>query len=65
MELDFFETDREITLLAVLPGVKSDDLNIDLRDGVLTLTGDVTPWKSAGEEDLLIEYENRKEKIPD
>ena len=55
--VDIFETEKDITLLADLPGVKSDDLNIDLRDNVLTLTGDVTPWEGAEEEDLLIEYE--------
>jgi HSP20 family molecular chaperone IbpA len=55
--VDIFETEKEMTLLADLPGVKSDDLNIDLRDNVLTLTGDVTPWEGAEEEDLLIEYE--------
>jgi HSP20 family molecular chaperone IbpA len=55
--VDIFETGKEITLLADLPGVKSDELNIDLRDNVLTLTGDVTPWEEAEEEDLLIEYE--------
>jgi HSP20 family protein len=55
--VDIFETEKEITLLADLPGVKSDELNIDLRDNVLTLTGDVTPWEGAEEEDLLIEYE--------
>jgi HSP20 family molecular chaperone IbpA len=55
--VDIFETEKEITLLADLPGVKSDDLNIDLRDNVLTLTGDVAPWEGAEEEDLLIEYE--------
>jgi len=55
--VDIFETEKDITLLADLPGVKSDALNIDLRDNVLTLTGDVTPWEGAEEEDLLIEYE--------
>jgi HSP20 family protein len=55
--VDIFETEKEITLLADLPGVESDKLNIDLRDNVLTLTGDVTPWEAAAEEDLLIEYE--------
>jgi HSP20 family protein len=54
--VDIFETEKEMTLLADFPGVKSEDLNIDLRDNVLTLTGDVTPWEGA-EEDLLIEYE--------
>jgi len=55
--VDIFETEKEITLLADLPGVKSDELKIDLRDNVLTLTGDVAPWEGAEEEDLLIEYE--------
>ncbi len=55
--VDIFETEKDITLLADLPGVKSDDLNIDLRENVLTVTGDVTPWEGAEEEDLLIEYE--------
>jgi len=55
--VDIFETEKEMTLLADLPGGKSNDLNIDLRDNVLTLTGDVNPWESAEEEDLLIEYE--------
>jgi len=55
--VDIFETDKEMTLLADFPGVKSEDLNLDLRDNVLTLTGDVTPWEGAEEEDLLIEYE--------
>ena len=55
--VDIFETEKEITLLVDLPGVKSDDLNIDLRDNTLTLTGDVSPWEEAEENDLLIEYE--------
>ncbi len=55
--VDIFETEKDITLLGDLPGVKSDDLNIDLRENVLTVTGDVTPWEGAEEEDLLIEYE--------
>jgi len=55
--VDIFETEKELTLLADLPGVKTDELNIDLRDNVLTLTGDITPWEGAEEEDLLIEYE--------
>jgi HSP20 family molecular chaperone IbpA len=45
-----------MTLLANLTGVKSDDLNIDLRDNVLILMGDVAPWEGAVEENLLIEY---------
>ncbi|MFZ0241359.1 MAG: Hsp20/alpha crystallin family protein [Desulfobacterales bacterium] len=55
--VDIFETEKNITLMADLPGVKPDDLNIDLRDNVLTLTGDVRPREGAEEEDLLVEYE--------
>ncbi|MFZ0132853.1 MAG: Hsp20/alpha crystallin family protein [Desulfobacterales bacterium] len=55
--VDIFETEKEITLVADLPGVKPDDLNIDLRDDVLTLMGEVAPWEGSDEEDLLVEYE--------
>ena len=55
--VDIFETEKEMTLLADLPGVKSDKLSIDLRENVLTLAGEVPPWEGAEEEDLLIEYE--------
>ena len=56
-EVDIFETDREITLLADMPGVAPDSVNIDLREGVLTLTGDVRPWEGPEESDVLIEFE--------
>ena len=56
-QVDIFETEKEITLLADIPGVKSDKLNIDLRDDILTITGDVELVESATEEDVLIEYE--------
>ena len=56
-QVDIFETEKEITLLADIPGVKSEKLNIDLRDDILTITGDVDPVESAAEEDVLIEYE--------
>lgn len=56
-EVDIFETDREITLLADLPGVAADGVNIDLRDGVLTLIGDIKPWEDGGESDVLVEFE--------
>ncbi|MFP4573561.1 MAG: Hsp20/alpha crystallin family protein [Desulfobacterales bacterium] len=55
--VDIFETDKEITLLADLPGVKSENLNIDLNEGVLTLSGDIEPFENPEEEDLMIEYE--------
>ena len=55
--VDIFETEKEITLLADMPGVKADDLTIDLRDNTLTLTADVVPVDNPNEEDLLVEYE--------
>ncbi|MDL1968510.1 MAG: Hsp20/alpha crystallin family protein [Deltaproteobacteria bacterium] len=55
--VDIFETDREITLLADMPGVAANDVTIDLRDDILTLTGDVKPWEGADESDVLVEFE--------
>lgn len=55
--VDIFETDKEITLMADIPGVEAKDLNIDLRDDTLTFTGMIEPVGSPDEEDILIEYE--------
>ena len=54
--VDIFETDKEMTLLADMPGVKSDDLSIDLRDNTLTLEGDITPSNNQKEESVYEEY---------
>ena len=56
-EVDIFETERAITLLADIPGVKPDKMNIDLRDNILTIIGDIDPVEGADEEDVVIEYE--------
>jgi HSP20 family molecular chaperone IbpA len=56
-EVDIFETEKEITLLADMPGVAADDVTIDLKDGVLTLSGEVKPWEGAEETDVLVEFE--------
>lgn len=58
--VDIFETDKEITLVADMPGVKSGDLNIDLRDDVLTLDGTVNAPEGGGEVDVLREYRTGK-----
>lgn len=56
-DVDIFETDQVLTLLADMPGVTSDALTIDLRDDTLTISGETFPEKSAGESSLLVEYE--------
>jgi len=58
--VDIFETEREITLLADMPGVKSKDLDIDLRDNMLTLDGDVKPPEGTAEVDVIREYRTGK-----
>jgi HSP20 family molecular chaperone IbpA len=56
-DVDIFENENEIVLLADMPGVKSDDLNIDLREDTLTITGEVQPLEGKDEDDIVIEYE--------
>ena len=55
--VDIFETEKKITLLADMPGVKADDLTIDLRDNTLTLSADIAPVENVNEDDILVEYE--------
>ena len=55
--VDIFETDKEIVMLADIPGVIAKDLTIDLRDDTLTLTGEVKPHNRPEEEDILTEYQ--------
>jgi HSP20 family molecular chaperone IbpA len=58
--VDIFETDKEITVLADMPGVKAGDLNIDLRDNVLTLDGDAKAPEGSDEVEILREYNTGK-----
>lgn len=55
--VDIYENDNEIIVLADMPGVVTDDIAIDLKDGILTLTGDVKPWENDDESDVLVEFE--------
>jgi HSP20 family protein len=54
--VDIFENDSSITVLADMPGVKAQDLQIDLRESVLTLTGRVTTPENPSESDVVREY---------
>jgi HSP20 family protein len=58
--VDIFENGEGITLLADMPGVKSNDLNIDLRESTLTLEGDVESSEKAEEVDVIREYRTGK-----
>jgi HSP20 family molecular chaperone IbpA len=54
--VDIFENDNSITVLADMPGVSAQDLQIDLRESVLTLTGRVSTPERPTESDVLREY---------
>jgi HSP20 family protein len=55
--VDIFEHDTAITVLADMPGVKAQDLEIDLRENVLTLTGRVSQPAIEGRTHVQREYE--------
>lgn len=43
LPVDVYETDTAYTIVASLPGVKADALNLALHDGVLTISGELEP----------------------
>jgi len=55
--VDIFEHETAITVLADMPGVKAQDLEIDLRENVLTLTGRVSSSEMEAPSYVLREYE--------
>jgi len=56
-EVDIFENEQQINLLADMPGVAPNDVKIDLNDSVLSISGDVKPFEGKDESDVLIEFE--------
>ena len=53
--VDIYETEKELVLLADLPGVEADGLEVDLKDDYLTIVGRTTSAQEEGES-LLEEY---------
>jgi HSP20 family protein len=56
--VDIFESDDKLSLLADMPGVKPENLKIDLRENTLTLSGRVEPAAVSNEVGILTEYES-------
>lgn len=53
--VDIYEAPDKLVLLADLPGVEPAELDVDLKDGILTISGQV-PAESETEQVLLEEY---------
>ncbi len=54
--VDILETASELTLIADVPGVKSEDIDIDFEEGVLTIQGKIASRYADGTRFLLHEY---------
>lgn len=58
--VDIFEDDQALTIVADMPGVPSENVTIDLRDDVLSLSGVPSVSVPEKEEYLLREYDTGK-----
>lgn len=54
--VDILEKEDELTVLADVPGVKSDDVEINFENGMLTVHGKVRPRQPEDPTYLLHEY---------
>lgn len=54
--VDIFENSDAITLLADMPGVAVKDLEIDLNEGMLTITGRAGYPASDNEQEVMTEF---------
>ncbi len=55
-DVDIYETDESLVVVADVPGTTSDDIEIDLRDNMLTITGGVDVAEHSDWESLYTEY---------
>ena len=56
--VDIYETAEAVTLLADMPGVAKEAIDIKLEEGILTLKGRSQPTNLQGRRVLLQEYED-------
>jgi len=56
-DVDIYETEKEIVVLADMPGVTAEKLNINLKDNILTLDGEVEPLEGKEEREIFKEFE--------
>lgn len=55
-EVDIFETETGLVLLADMPGVAAGDLRVHLENDVLTIEGEAAPPEGGEEAEVLREY---------
>ena len=55
-DVDIFETDEALMVVADLPGTSAEDIEIDLRENMLTLTGVVDEGLEQNWQPLYTEY---------
>ncbi|RLB11359.1 MAG: Hsp20/alpha crystallin family protein [Deltaproteobacteria bacterium] len=56
-DVDIYETEKEIVVLADMPGVTAEKLNVSLKDNILTLDGEVEPLEGKEEREIFKEFE--------
>ena len=54
--VDILENQNEIMILADMPGVEGQDVDIDLRDDVLTIRGAISPVEDEKEASVYREF---------
>lgn len=55
--VDIFETEKQVTITAEMPGVSGEGVDISLEDDVLTIRGSKQPEEQTDARILLQEYE--------